>query len=114
MKITKAFTIIYKTRTRKEERQLWERYLVELPYMENQVSFQEYKDKLFEMARLKSRTKDEKEAELKIIREKAKKARAKLDKNKDLHLKIKIAEKKKDEEKKKRIEEAKKKKERRK
>jgi hypothetical protein len=59
MKLTKAYTIIYKTKTKKAEKQLWERYLVEIPYFEKAKSFDDYKKEIFEFARLKSRTKED-------------------------------------------------------
>lgn len=51
---------------------------------DNFISFEDYKRKVFEMARLKSRTKEEKEKEINEIREIARKAREKLNPNNDL------------------------------
>jgi hypothetical protein len=59
----------------------------------------------------KTRTKEEKEIELKEIREKAKRAQEFLNRNNDLHLKLKNEAKKIEEEKKKKLEEYKKRKE---
>jgi histidyl-tRNA synthetase len=66
---------------------LYKRYLVELPLMDknNYMSFEEYKQKIFELVRMKNRTKEEKEKDLEIARQKAKNAMKLLDKNKDFH-----------------------------
>ena len=66
---------------------LYKRYLVELPLMDknNYMSFEEYKQKIFEFVRMKNRTKEEKEKDLEMARQKAKKAMKLLDQNKDFH-----------------------------
>jgi histidyl-tRNA synthetase len=66
---------------------LYKRYLVELPLMDknNYMSFEEYKQKIFELVRMKNRTKEEKEKDLEIARQKAKNAMKLLDQNKDFH-----------------------------
>lgn len=66
---------------------LYKRYLVELPGMDknNYMSFEEYKQKIFEFVRMKNRTKEEKEKDLEMARLKAKNAMKLLDKNKDFH-----------------------------
>lgn len=69
------------------DEQLYQRYLVELPYMDksNYMSFIEYKEKIFELARMQNRTKEEKENDMKYAREKAKQAIKKLDEKRDFH-----------------------------
>jgi hypothetical protein len=66
---------------------LYKRYLVELPYMDqnNFLTFEEYKQKIFELTRLKNRTKKEKEEDLKQSRKIAAAAIKKLDENRDFH-----------------------------
>lgn len=66
---------------------LYKRYLVELPAMDknNYMSFEEYKQKIFELVRMKNRTKEEKEKDLEMARQKAQKAMKLLDQNKDFH-----------------------------
>jgi hypothetical protein len=53
--------------------------LVEAPNMENPKSFDQYKRDLIERAKLKTRSPEEKEIDMKIAREKAKRAMKKLD-----------------------------------
>lgn len=69
------------------DEQLYQRYLVELPYMDakNFMSYEEYKQKIFEVVRLQNRTKEDKEKDMELARNKAKEAIKKLDKQKDFH-----------------------------
>lgn len=71
---------------------LYKRYLVELPYMDknNFLSFEEYKQKIFELVRMQNRTKEEKKKDMEAAREKAKQAVKILDKKKDFHIPVKF------------------------
>lgn len=70
------------------EQQLWEKWLAEYqlsPYSETPVkSFESYKRQIFEYARLKSRTKEEKEAEFEAIKRDAENAIRILDPHNDM------------------------------
>lgn len=68
---------------------LYKRYLVELPYMDknNFMSFEEYKQKIFELVRMQNRTKEEKEQDMEFARQKAKRAMKLLDAGKNFHKK---------------------------
>lgn len=71
---------------------LYKRYLVELPYMDknNFLSFEEYKQKIFELVRMQNRTKEEKKKDMEAAREKAKQAVKILDEKKDFHIPLKV------------------------
>jgi lipocalin len=60
----------------------------------NFLTFEEYKGKIFEMARLKNRTKEEKEEDMRIARQKAKNALNILNKKNDIHKPKKIIKQK--------------------
>lgn len=83
------------------DEQLYARYLVELPYMDNNnyMSYEEYKQKIFELVRMQNRTKEEKEEDMKFAREKAEKAIKILDENRDFHKEQEKAQKRKEQEK---------------
>jgi hypothetical protein len=76
MHFIKAGEIIKVAREKIEDDRIWQRWLVELNHMDenNFLSFEKYKEKLYELARLKGRTKEEKEKDMEIAREKARKA----------------------------------------
>lgn len=69
------------------DEQLYQRYLVELPYMDknNFLSYEEYKQKIFEVVRMQNRTKEEKKEDMEKARQKARMAIKVLDKQKDFH-----------------------------
>lgn len=81
MHFIEAGKIINKTREKIFDARLWERWLVELQNMDkdNFISFDEYKKKVLEYARLKTRTKKEKELEMEDCRNKAREAIKRLD-----------------------------------
>lgn len=81
MNFIEAGKIINITREKIFDARLWERWLVELQNMDkdNFISFDDYKNKVLEYSRIKNRTKEEKEIELKECRNKAKEAIKRLD-----------------------------------
>jgi len=87
MHFLEAGEIIKVARKKINEKMIWERWLVELPYMDesNFKSFEDYKRFVLELGRMANRTEEEKKADLEEARAKAKEARRRLNPNNDLH-----------------------------
>jgi hypothetical protein len=86
MNFKTAGKIIEKTREKIFDDRLWERWLVELTAMDEKtfISFEDYRKKVLEYCRLKSRTVEEKKVEFDECRKRAKEARKRLNPLKDL------------------------------
>lgn len=97
MNFLEAGKIIKVAREKIEDNRIWQRWLVELPNMDesNFLSFEKYKEKLYELSRLKSRTKEEKKTDMEEARRKAKKAAEILNPKNDIHKQPVVKNKKK-------------------
>jgi hypothetical protein len=90
MHFYEAGLIINVTYEKLLEKQLWEKWLAELqlsPYTDQILpNFEDYKKRIFRLAKLQNRTKEEKEKDMNKSFEIAKRAMEKLDPLNDMHL----------------------------